>query len=94
MEITKQTENFTLKDTTDVYEINGHITRENNGAMNVHFNITKLDGEHIGDCYYNLSGENNKTNFGVSCDEVLREEVTVCADTVVDSVLAHFKSNI
>lgn len=94
MEIIKQTESFLLKDATSAYEINGHITRETTGVMNIHFSINNLDGKHIGDCHYNTSVDNDIINFGVNCSEDVRDAVTACADTVIDSVLEHFKSDI
>lgn len=94
MEITKQNENFTLTETTEVYEIRGSISRDGAGSLNIHFNISKLDGDHVGDAHYNSYAENDRVNFGVTCAEEIREEITACADTVIDSVINHFKSNI
>lgn len=94
MEITKQNENFTLTETTEVYEIRGSISRDSAGSLNIHFSINKLDGDYIGDAHYNSYVENDHVNFGVTCSEEIREEITACADTVIDSVIKYFKSNI
>lgn len=94
MEITKQNETFTLTETTDVYEIKGNISRDNNGSLNVHFSFNKIDGEFVGDGHYSKYADNERVNFGVNCPEEIREEIAECADLVVDSVLAHFNSNI
>ena len=94
MEITKQNENFTLTETTEVYEIRGNISRDSAGSLNIHLNISTLDGGHVGDAHYNSYVENDRVNFGVTCSEEIREEVTACADTVIDSVIEHFKSTI
>ena len=91
IEITKQNENFTLTETTDLYEIKGNVSRDAAGSLNLYFNINTLEGNYIGDCHYSVYAENNTVNFGVNCSEVNREQVTTYADAVIDSVLAHFK---
>ena len=90
MEITKQTESFNLKDTTDLYEINGNINREVSGSLNIHFSITNTTGEHLGDCHYHKYNDVSNINFSINCSEVNREEITEYADTLIDSILEHF----
>lgn len=93
MEIVKQSESFTLKDTTEVFEMSGSVSREVSGSLNLYFNVNKIDGERVGDCHYNKYGEANEVNFGVNCSEDNRDELTEYADTVVDSVLTYFANN-
>lgn len=90
MEITKQNETFNLKDSTEMFEINGNVSRDVSGSINIHFSINKSNGEHIGDCHYNKYSENSNINFGVNCSEANRDEVTEYADGIVDAVLSHF----
>ena len=92
MEITKQSESFNLKDTTEVYEMTGSAGHEVSGAINIHFNVNKVSGEHIGNGSYNKYGDSGNVNFSVNCSEEYRDELTAYADTVIDSVLTHFKN--
>lgn len=92
MKITKKNETFNLVDVTDVFETSGNITCDASGSINIHFNVRRPEGEHIGDCHYNKYGEANNVNFGVNCSEENRDELTAYADTVIDSILAHFKA--
>ena len=90
MEIIKQTESFNLKDTTDLYEINGNINREISGSLNIHFSIKNITGEHLGDCHYNKYNESPNVNFSINCPEINREEITEYTDTIIDSILEYF----
>ena len=92
MEIIKQNESFSLKDTNGLLVMSGSASREVSGSLNIHFNVSKGEGERVGDCHYNKYGENGEINFGVNCAEENRDELTAYADTVVDSVLEYFKS--
>lgn len=91
MEIVKQNETFTLKDTTDAYEMTGTANRDVSGSMNVSINVNRIGGERVGDCYYNKYAEMGNVNFNVSSSEDNREELIAYADTVIDSVLEYFK---
>lgn len=93
MEIIKQNENFNLVDTTEKYDTNGNVSREASGALNIHFTVMGKDGERVGDCHYNRYGDEGAVNFGVSCVEDVREELTTYSDSVIDSVLEYFKVN-
>ena len=92
MEITRQNETFTLKDTTDVYEMNGSVSRDFMGTLNVNFSVTRLEGERVGDCYYNKYTDADTIHFDLNCPESNRKELAAYADTVIDSVLAHLES--
>lgn len=92
MEIVKQNESFLLKDTNGLLVMSGGATREVSGSLNVHFSVSKGEGERVGDCYYNKYGENGEVNFSVNCPEENRDELAAYADSVVDSVLEFFKS--
>ena len=91
MNITKQNENFTLTDATDVFEISGNLTHEASGAVSVHFTVNAVGGDYLGDCSYVKYSEGNNVHFSVSCPEDRREAITVYADTVIDSVLEYIK---
>lgn len=92
MKITKQNETFNLTDTTEVFVMEGNIIRDNFGTLNIHFNVNAVGGDIVGDCHYNKYGDTATVNFSVNCSEENREALTVYADTVIDSVLEHFKS--
>ena len=92
MEIVKQNESFTLKDSNEVYEMSGSASRDVSGSLNLHINVSTVNGERVGDCHYNKYGESSDVNFGVNCSEANRDELTAYADTVVDSVLEFFKT--
>lgn len=92
MKITKQNETFNLTDTTEVFVMEGNINRDNEGTLNIHFNVNTTIGDVVGDCHYNKYGDSTTVNFGVNCSEENREALTEYADTVIDSVLEHFKS--
>lgn len=92
MEIIKQSESFNLKDNTETLEMSGSISREVSGSINIHFNVTKVGGERVGDCHYNKYGEAGESNFSVNCSEENRDELMNYADSVIDSVLEHLKN--
>ena len=92
MEIVKTGESFTLKDTTDLFEINGNINRDLSGSINVNFSINKKEGDYVGDGHYYKYGESDSTNFGVNCKEEDRTTIIAYADTLIDSILNHFNS--
>ena len=94
MEITRQNETFNLKETTEVYEMNGGVSRETSGSLNVYFTVNNLEGMLIGDCTYSKYSESDNVHFSVNCSEENREALSTYADTVIDSVLDYFKSNI
>lgn len=92
MEIVKQNESFSLKDTNETYEMTGNVSHDINGAINLHINVNKVGGEYVGDCSYNKYGEGSSVNFSVNCSEDNRDDLMKYADTVVDSVLEYFKT--
>lgn len=92
MEITKQNESFSLTDTTDVYSVNGNISKDVNGTLNVWLNVNTLEGERVGDCNYNKYQENSDVNFGLNCREEVREELAAYANTAIASILADFST--
>ena len=92
MDIIKTGESFTLKDTTDLFEINGNINKDVNGSINVNFSINKIEGDYVGDVHYHKYGESESTNFGVNCKEADRTTIVAYADTLIASVLEHFNS--
>lgn len=91
MEIIKQSESFNLKDNNGTFEMSGTVSREVSGSINIHFNVNRLSGEYVGDCHYNKYGEDSKVNFGINCNEEVRDELTSYTDTVIDSILEYFK---
>lgn len=90
MKITKQNETFNLSDTTDVFEMNGSVSYEVTGTLNLHIHVNKVGGENVGDCHYNRYGESSNVNFGLNCSEENRDAFAAYADTIIDSVLEHF----
>lgn len=92
MEILKQNETFTLKDTTDVYEMNGNVSRDFMGTLNVNFSVTNLEGERVGDCYYNKYTDADTIHFDINCPESNRKALTAYAESVIDSVLEYIES--
>ena len=94
MEIVKQNETFTLKETTEAYEMTGTTNREISGAINVSINVNRIGGERVGDCYYTKYAEMGNVNFNVSSSEENREELIAYANTVIDSVLEYFKATL
>lgn len=92
MEIIKQSESFNLKDTNETFEMSGTVSREVSSSINIYFNVNRLSGEYVGDCYYNKYGEDSNINFGVNCAEEVRDELTSYTDTVIDYILEYFKT--
>ena len=93
MEIIKKSENFNLKDTTEVFEMNGNFSYDTSGTLIVHFNVKNLDGSYVGDCQYNAYGESNNVSFTVSCSEPNRDALTAYANTIISAVIEHCKTN-
>lgn len=93
MEITRQNETFTLKETTEAYEMNGTASRETSGVLNINFNVARVDGNRVGDCYYNKYSDNDNVHISMNCPEVNRTELAAYADAVIASVLEYFKVN-
>lgn len=93
MEIIRQNETFTLKETTDAYEMNGTANRETSGVLSININVARVGGESVGNCYYNKYSDNDNVHFSLTCAEVVREELAAYADSVIDSVLEYFKAN-
>lgn len=89
MEIIKNNESFSLKDSNGTYETNGSISRDISGSLNIHFNVNTLEGERVGDGHYNKYGENGEVNFGINCAEAKRDELSAYADTLIDTVLEY-----
>lgn len=93
MEITKHNEIFNLKETTDVYNTSGSINRETSGTLNINININNLSGDHVGNCNYSKFSETNDIHFSVNCVDENREELSIYANSIIDSALEYFKSN-
>ena len=93
MEIVKHSEIFNLTETTELFEISGNVSCEVSGGMNIHFTVSKLGGEHLGNCHYNKTKDSADVNFGVNCPEEVREDLTVCADAIISSVLEKLEAN-
>lgn len=91
MEITKQNESFNLKESTDLFEMTGTANKDVSGSLHIHFNVNNKTGEHIGNGHYNKHSENSNVSFGVDCPESKRAELMNYAETIIDSVLEHFK---
>lgn len=90
MEILRQSENFTLSNINEIFELTGNISRDVNGALNIHFNVHNNSGEHIGDGHYNKYNESSNINFSINCSEEIRKELTEYAETTIDDILAYF----
>lgn len=83
MEINKQNEIFTLTDSTIDFEINGTISHNVDGALNIHFNITNHLGDFIGECHYDKYDSVGMVNFQINCSEAYRQTVTDYMNTVI-----------
>lgn len=92
MEIVKNSESFNLKDTTELFEMDGCVNQDVSGSLNIHFNITFNNGEFMGDCYYNKYKESNTINFNLNCSEEHRDTLTTYANSVIKFVLNSFKT--
>ena len=92
MEIVKQNEVFNLKDTTDLFEMQGEATLSTSGSLHINFYVSNADHSNLADCYYNKYVEDNKVNFGVTCAEDFRKSFIEYAEAVIASVVEHFKS--
>lgn len=93
MEIVKHNETFVIKDVTDMFEMSGNISAEATGSFHLHFSVNNSKGIRVGDCHYDKYADNENVNFGVNCAEDVREELLAYSDSVIDSVLEHFKVN-
>jgi hypothetical protein len=94
MEIIKQNETFNLKETTDAYEMAGSVSRDVHGSLNININVTRLNGDRVGDCYYNKYANAEHVNLSISSSEDNREELVAYANTVIAYVLEYFESNL
>ena len=92
MKITKQSETFVFTDSTEAFEMRGDVTSEATWPLNLHLNVTRVDGDRMGDCSYSKYCESDSINFNVSSSEENCDELTAYANTVIDTVLEHLKS--
>ena len=91
MDIVKQNETFLLTDSTEAFTMNGSVTYEVSGGLNIQFNLINLEGEYIVNCSYYKYVDNDKANFNISAPEERRAEFTAYADTVIASVFEFLK---
>ena len=94
MEILKQNESFILKDTTDVYVLNGSVNREASGSLHINFAVNNVDASHVGDCYYSRYAESDNVSFSMSCADESRDALYAYASSVIAFVLDNFKLSI
>jgi hypothetical protein len=92
MKITKQSETFSLSDTTELFEMSGSASQDINGSLHINFSVNKVGGEYVGNCNYSKYADASNVNFGVNCPEEAREEFTTYADSVIDFMLEHFNT--
>lgn len=92
MEISKLNDIFNLTDTTDAYITTGDINKDVEGTLNIHFNVTRVDGTYLGDCSYSKYPSSNTAYFSISCSDSDRSEHLSYSTTLVENVLKHFES--
>lgn len=91
MEITKQSENFTLTDVTDSFKVIGNVNLEVSGNLHVNFSINSYNEEYLADCSYCRFVDKGDVNFNITCKEQNRDEFTEYANTLIESIFNHFK---
>lgn len=95
MEITKQNETYTIQDNIpEGWSLLGSASKSINGDVAINFNISKPGEliEEIGTFNYDKSINNSRVNVTFNVSEADRDAFITYADTVIDTVLAHFNN--
>ena len=93
MEIVKQNETFSLADTTaDGWVMTGTANKTVGGDLSLNFGVSKPGElmEEIGNFSYTKPTGNSMVNINCSVTEPNRDKFMAYADTVIDTVIAHF----
>lgn len=93
MEIVKQNETFSLSDlTADGWSMTGSANKAVGGDLSLNFSVSKPGElmEEIGDFNYIKPFSNSKININCNVAEINRDKFMTYADTVIDTVIAHF----
>ena len=93
MEIVKRDDVFEISEVTDSYIINGIVTANVNGDLNMDFRVNRTDGSNMGNGFYNKYAESNRTDLCVSFFDSSKDEVLQLADTIIKGVVSHLKHN-
>lgn len=93
MEIIKQNETFNVKDSNEKFEMSGSVSRDISGSLNIYFNVNHLEGNRVGEVRYNKYVESGDVNFGVTCSEANRDELSAYADATVDYILEYLNGS-
>lgn len=91
MDIVKHNETFLLTDSTEAFTMNGSVTYEVSGGLNIQCNLINPEGEYIGNCSYYKYVDNDKAHFNINAPEERRAEFAAYADTVIASVFEYLK---
>ena len=93
MEIIKQNETFNVKDSNEKFEMSGSVSRDISLSLNIYFNVNHLEGNRVGEVRYNKYVESGDVNFGVTCSEANRDELSAYADATVDYILEYLNGS-
>lgn len=86
MELIKLNEAYTLTDNTEKgWSINGQVTKENNGIVNINFSVNN-NIAHIGTYNYTSHLDNN-ISINVNSTKESNDELIEYGDKLVDEIL-------
>ena len=91
MELIKQNENYTLKDTLEnSWYTNGNVAYDVNGMLSLWANISKEDGSPVGNIQFTRPAEGN-INITYDAAEENITELSNYATKLIDFVVEKFK---
>ena len=86
MELVKTSEVYTVKDSTELWNVNGAVTKENK-QIRINFSISTLyTGEFLGNFAYTVNDKND-INVSFDCDKQIDEVLFTYGNKLADSII-------
>lgn len=91
MELKKINENYTITDSTEVWNVSGNVNKESNGVIRINIAVNMLDnGNHVGNFNYNIY-EGSNVNVSFDCPQETDEALFAYGNSLVDQIIAQLK---
>ena len=91
MELKKINENYTITDSTEVWNVSGNVNKESNGVIRINIAVSMLDnGNHVGNFNYNIY-EGSNVNVSFDCPQKTDEALFAYGNSLVDQIIAQLK---
>lgn len=91
MELIKISDNYSIKDQTELWNITGNVRKDTSGVIQINISISEIDKTgYVGHFSYTINSDNNVIG-SFDCNQNTDELLFQYANTLVDKIVEQLK---